>query len=464
MRKRYDIGMLKTAAAETQEERLADIHEEGDEHEMVTDAKEIHEDAAAMDTGALLLDDTDGEYLVQWDQHIHHALQCKCENRPLPNPMLPECAWDVWLWKTDPQEPCHIDMLLNRCQAMGLLLARYRAVFQKRFWGSRNTLAQHIALKTSSSCEPRELLNTHRMLFLFRDKPVSQYTLRELRDEIQNLQLHWVEHNAVDIPGIMEGVDALFHRFGVLASIPEKVDIMNDQGSIEDFVVFESDGGDNKKLFQMNRICLRRFINVFLMFYRHMHLHDTCTRIEMEDDEAQKLDCCINIHHAIAAEDDFSKLAMHWHLMPSARLNYVHDFPGMYNCISQVVYFHNPKYERPLQERKDVAGLSAGRYDGSQIIPCLMQLYPQIDILHDDECFDPGMDADSHKWWTPHRRRRWAWIIAGKRVYLMSPSFFAKENNKEEEGAVEVYYHENVVALLNVFLKRKHLFIEHAIG
>lgn len=89
---------------------------------------------------------------------------------------------------------------------------------------------------------------------------------------------------------------------------------MNDQGSIED-------AGGN--LFRMNRICLRRFLNVFLILYRHIQLHDTS--IVLDDPVA---DCGLKMHHIVASGDDFSQISMHWDLMPAARLNYMHDFPG----------------------------------------------------------------------------------------------------------------------------------------
>lgn len=60
-------------------------------------------------------------------------------------------------------------------------------------------------------------------------------------------------------------------------------------------------------------------------------------------------DLGIKIHHIVAASDDFSKMSMHWDLMPAAKLNYIHDFRGYFNCISQVVYFHNQEYERRPQ-------------------------------------------------------------------------------------------------------------------
>ena len=101
----------------------------------------------------------------------------------------------------------------------------------------------------------------------------------------------------------------------------------------------------------MNRICIRRFVNVFGAFYRMLHLWEIKHRVDLGAEAAagDSFDCGIRIHHIVAASDDFSKLSMHWDLMPAAKLNYVHDFRGYFNCISQVVYFHNPEYERRMQ-------------------------------------------------------------------------------------------------------------------
>ena len=49
-------------------------------------------------------------------------------------------------------------------------------------------------------------------------------------------------------------------------------------------------------------------------------------------------DLGIKLHHIIAAADEFSKFSMYWDLMPSAKLNYIHDFRGFFNCISQVMF------------------------------------------------------------------------------------------------------------------------------
>ena len=174
-----------------------------------------------------------------------------------------------------------------------------------------------------------------------------------------------------------EAVDALFHRFGVLASQAWPLEVMDDQGSIEQSSSSSSSSttatnalptsslGHTRSsaagasaaaahtvtLVRMNRICIRRFVNVFLAFYRLIYLWRNRTEVTSSQDAGSDFDCGIRIHHIVAASDDFSKLSMHWDLMPAARLNYVHDFRGYFNCISQVIYFHNPEYERRPQVR-----------------------------------------------------------------------------------------------------------------
>lgn len=101
--------------------------------------------------------------------------------------------------------------------------------------------------------------------------------------------------------------------------------IYDEPGSIEKV------GGSNNVV-RLNRICIRRLVGSFLVLYRHIHCWNARTQVE----EEEEVDCGIKLHHILAASDDFSKLSMHWDLMPAAKLNYVHDFRGLFNCVSQV--------------------------------------------------------------------------------------------------------------------------------
>ena len=214
-----------------------------------------------------------------------------------------------------PSADCSVVTLLNKTHLVGLLLARHSAACSR-------------SERDPGSLE--EIIGSmYPLLCLFQHR-VYDYTLRELRDSLQNIQLHWNSCNAVEIANIEKAEDALFVRFGVLAARCWPMEILDDQGSIEEGP--SGWAGDNCTGVHMNRICIRRFLNVFIVLYRHIYLFKNAVRVHSSDTGEIKL----NVHHCVAGADDFEALSMHWDLMPSARLNYVHDFPGMYNCVSQV--------------------------------------------------------------------------------------------------------------------------------
>lgn len=248
--------------------------------------------------------------LHKWNTHIEEAYAQYVKNEPLPEEFLPSNMWTEWLWGFNPEQHCGIECLMNRSHLLGLLLARYRAIYQVQYQKSERTLLDILG----SSRDAR--------LCLF-DAPVANYSLRQLRDTLQNIQLNWVLCDCTSIPNMKDAVNAIMHRFGTLALTGGDTLVMNDQGSIED-----APGG----ALAMNRICLRRFLSTLMVMYRHLHFREHAESFE----DPKPFDCGIRGHHLVASTDDFSAVAMHWDAMVSSKLNYIHDFPGMYNCISQV--------------------------------------------------------------------------------------------------------------------------------
>ena len=208
---------------------------------------------------------------------------------------------------------------------------------------------------------------TRKQLCLFDHTPVVKYTLRQLQDTLQNLQAQWNKWKVHTHPKISEVLNALMARFGQLCSKRHDQE-WDDPTSLEPHL----------SEMRVSRLCIRKIINTFLVMFRHVDCFKQC--VPLEDCE-EEYDCGIKIHHIMASSDDFSKLSMHWDLMPAARLIYMHDFRGLYNCISQVffllcilplpkshsmrknkqvVYFHNQDYDRRRQERKRVHEVSVG--------------------------------------------------------------------------------------------------------
>lgn len=108
---------------------------------------------------------------------------------------------------------------------------------------------------------------------------------------------------------------------------------------------------------------------------------------------------------------------------------------------TQVVYFHNPQYERRKQERKDAEMVSrgTGKIEMVQLIPCYMQLHPEILVEHEEtSIFSPDCLAGKEKW---------AWLMVGRVVYLCSPW-------DDEEQARSIFFHPNAAVLLKMYRSR----------
>lgn len=155
-------------------------------------------------------------------------------------------------------------------------------------------------------------------------------------------------------------LDACFHRLGELAwatwpcgdpSSP----ISDDVASIERVPVASggsvSGSAATSDREQVTLPCLRSLINTFLVLYRLLHwMQIAIAGWEDADDEDGNEDLPeftkVHQHHVSASVDSFYLLSMFYDLPPASRLNYRHMFSGLYNCISQPVYYHNPDYQR----------------------------------------------------------------------------------------------------------------------
>jgi hypothetical protein len=107
--------------------------------------------------------------LREYNQIVHDAWVLHLENKPLPDVCIPDAIVDLWVFGTNITENYSKDILLNRCQLLGLIIARYRAVYQKEYRLSQKSIPDYLTGGDNSS-----------ILYLF-NKPVSAYTLKELR-------------------------------------------------------------------------------------------------------------------------------------------------------------------------------------------------------------------------------------------------------------------------------------------
>jgi hypothetical protein len=116
-------------------------------------------------------------------------------------------------------------------------------------------------------------------------------------------------------------------RFGILVSTRFSEHVIDDTGQLEPV--------SGQKANQVTKAATRRYLNIFLVLLRSCYIHASSREPDPESEECEGIER-INKHHVFAGLDDFATLSMHWDVPPAGVLCYIHDFPGMYNNVSQV--------------------------------------------------------------------------------------------------------------------------------
>lgn len=330
---------------------------------------------------------------------------------------LPTEAWHEWLWGTNPEEPYHQDVLMNRNQLLGLLVCRYKFLKGKEA-GSGDGGSTYYA-------------SQNRLTIM--DKPVERMTWRELKDTVANVLIEWpqfLDRLSKNIRGkqnlrhVLHLINLCAMRFGELAYIEAGQDVLDDTSESQP-AEGQDPGTDGLKLV-LTAGGLRRMVGSLLILYRHLHLLSMCRRVypNREESPASK----ISKYHYEASNDGFNLLCMHMSLPVAARLNYRHDFPGMYNHVSQVVYFHNSQYSRiqrlPMEEIKTAPAV--------HVLPAVQELYPEIALKFEEDTFDPTQPGQG-----------WFWLLLAGRVYLVTPE-------------PVVLYSDSILDLLQAYIDKTH--------
>lgn len=309
---------------------------------------------------------------------------------------LPEETWDDWLWRTDPEEKYTPKVLMNRCQLLGLLICLWKAM------------------------QPSDAASSDHGRFTLMKTPVKSMSLRELKDTIANFQIEWpsfldrlpsTPNPQSCLEAVIALVDQCMTRFGVLCLHAGDQAVLDDLSSVEEI----------KGCLRITLSCIRRTVCTFLVIYRHLHLLSVAKQVP-----SGWHDLGITKYHVEASSDDFNIMCMHLSLPVAAKLNYKHDFPEMYNHVSQVVFFHNTEYQRIPR----VSLEKLPEADPQHVLPAIMQLYPQIAVHYEEDHIDLFTDGD------------WMWLVVAGRIYLLDP----KRN---------VYYSPSVTSLVeNIYLKQ----------
>ena len=274
-----------------------------------------------------------------------------------------EALWRHWLYQCDMHAP--LAHRFNRAHLLGLLLARHKARHSPTNVRLGESLP-HVVHASKRTCE---------------------LSLRQLRDALEDLQMHWADHCASG-DGVLDALDGLWTRFGELNLGP--------QTRLDDLASVDPDTPD-----RMSNAALRRFTVTFCVLYRHLDMEATCVHL----DSGGFAGFDVEEYHRQAGLDSFYEHAIFADLPPAARITYKQDFAGMYHSITQVLYFHFPDYSRkrqiPLSEIRK----------GEPVLHCLsvaLQLMPDVEVCLEDEL-----------WW----KGKYSWIVMpGGKVYLAGPT------------------------------------------
>lgn len=224
---------------------------------------------------------------------------------------------------------------------------------------------------------------------------------------------HILTHIRMESRQVLHLINLCAARFGTFAGGAGGEDLYDDPSETQPIRSREHAG-----MMVLTPAALRRMVGSLLIMYRHIHLLAVCVKVGPAGFLAP-----VSKYHYEASNDLFNLLCMHISLPVAARLNYRHDFPGMYNHVSQVVYFHNSQYSRiarsPLAEFQTTAAV--------HVLPAIHELYPEIPIRYEEDRFDPT------------RPGGWYWLLLAGRVYLVSPE-------------PVVYHSDNVADLLKRYI------------
>lgn len=328
--------------------------------------------------------------LCQCNQHLQHR-----RFHEIPLPLL----YKHWIWDTDPNEELPHQTLMNANHLTGLLYCRTSAAVENS--------------SPFSSAPSTDKIQLH-------DCPPSKMNLMQLTQTLDNICLEWPQYirkytspQSPQVKNTMQFVHSCLVRFGNLASHAWDPSILNNTLWTEEY--------DGKHV-QMTVTAMRRILNTLLILLRHFHWFLVAVQVP-----PVPFPCSVRKPHMEASMEPFDLLCMHFLIPVGARLRYKNDFRGMYNHVSQVMYFHNPDFVRLPRISIEMVENPG---DPVQVLPALWELHPDMPTYYEEDFFfhKPKLD-------------HWAWLVVAGRIYLLSPE-------------KKVFWSSNITALYRVFKEK----------
>lgn len=278
--------------------------------------------------------------------------------------------WNKWLWKTNLCCKYLPEIGFNEHHLIALLLARDEAN------------AGYSAAEPTHADDLEHLPDE----FLLRmEVPFAELPTTMLMDTMDMLQCSWAKvlYNEASAETWRETelfVHMLFRRTGELIGHTDVDDkIFNHIQTTE--VLANGRVG-------MTQTGVRQLLDIFVVLFRHLDLYHRRQAVQITDELASAVEKLrketFRPHALEATRDNFYKISTYYDLPTGARLAYMHRFSGMYNCVSQVAYFHNESYARRVPPKcSDMITLAI------EELPLLEHMHPNVPVIFEDECPRP---------------------------------------------------------------------------
>lgn len=320
-------------------------------------------------------------------------------------------TWEKWLWGTNcnalPLEQCW-DM--NEMHIYGILCAINESCYHPSLL---------LLNKKTIDIVDNDNFPDLSVIHLQHEKCIGELSLRELLDQIECLQLNWgkiigvlMDCGKLDIAkDLLKG---LLARTGIIAHHAYEVnmDILDDPqhitvlpnamtatpNSILKKTTFHnksSNNDDNDELPReyaiISRKSLRQIMCVLCALFRVGAIVEKAHKIPLEKESLLKrVVFSLKQHHIESSMDFYNVFQQMVYLAPGMRLVYRTNFAGMYNDVSQVIYFHYPRYCRqPQLPLNDIPNSNL------HLLPLISQMIPDIPVYYDDDTYIPGITNEN---------------------------------------------------------------------
>jgi len=302
-------------------------------------------------------------------------------------------VWNKWLWGTDcnaqPIEQCW-DM--NEMHIYGILCCLEESE------NPSSDICQYSLVAILNESQYPELTILH----LHGNKKLADFTLRELIDQIECLQLNWgkfigslLDNRQLDVAflllkGIASHIGNIAHH-----AFSSDGDMLDDPQYMSMLPkLHHHEIGEFEVTYAIiSRKALRQAISILHILFRILYIiQKTEFTLPVESSFLKKIVNSLKQHHIESSMDFFNVFQQMVYLAPAMRLVYRTNFAGMYNDVSQVIYFHYPKFSRQPQ-----ISLNDIPYSNIHLLPLISQLIPEIPIYYDDDTYIPGLTDASLK-------------------------------------------------------------------